>query len=140
MAYEIKTKINKKDVHEFIEEVNSDYKEDFKELFKLIKKVTKEKPRIFGENILGFGLYSYESKSKCRGEWFHIGISPRKVGISLYTMCYQNKKIEELKKQLGKVKLGKSCIVIKKLEEVNLDILKELIKEAYKDSKENFEN
>ncbi|MEC8220740.1 MAG: DUF1801 domain-containing protein [Nanoarchaeota archaeon] len=140
MAYEIKTKKSQKDVIEFIEEIDTSYKEDFKDLFNVIKEVTKETPSIFGENIIGFGLYSYESKAKCSGEWFHIGISPRKAGISLYTMCYQNDKVNSLKEQLDGVKLGKACITIRKYEKVDKEVLKELIKEAYKDSKKIYES
>ena len=140
MAYEIKTKKSQKNVIEFIEEIDTLYKEDFKDLFNLIKEVTKETPRIFGENIIGFGLYSYESKAKCSGEWFHIGISPRKAGISLYTMCYENKEVNKKKEQLVGVKLGKACITIKKYEKINKELLKKLIIEAYKDSKKIYES
>ena len=140
MAYEIKTKKSQKDVIEFIEEINAPYKENFKDLFNVIKEVTKETPRIFGENIIGFGLYSYESKAKCSGEWFHIGISPRKAGISLYTMCYENKEVNKIKEQLVGVKLGKACITIKKYEKINKELLKKLIIEAYKDSKKIYES
>ena len=71
---------------------------------------------------------------------FHIGISPRKAGISLYTMCYENKKVNKIKEQLVGVKLGKACITIKKYEKIDKELLKTLILEAYKDSKKIYEN
>ncbi len=139
MAYEIKTKVNDLDVLKFLNSIEDDkQKEDTLKIYELMKKISKEKARMFGKSIVGFGLYSYESKAKCMGEWFYLGLSPRKGAISIYVMSYENKKIDMLKKDLGKTKLGRCCISIKKIEDIDMKVLEKILKLGFVDAKEKY--
>ena len=79
--------------------------------------------------MVGFGRFHYRGKTS-EGEWFHVGFSPRKQDLTLYLHCELQKQTALLAK-LGKHKIGKSCLYIKKLEDVNVPTLKKLIKKAY---------
>ena len=77
--------------------------------------------------MIGFGQYHYKSeRSKQEGDWFLVGFSPRKAAISLYVYsgCAGQ---DELLNDLGKFKMGKSCIYVNKLSDIDLDTLKKLI-------------
>ena len=138
MAYEIKTKVNNKSVPNFLSSiVNSKQKEDCMKIYSLMKKITNEKARMFGDSIVGFGLYSYESKS-CKGKWFYIGFSPRKAYISTYIMSHGNSEIDKLKLKLGKAKLGNCCVSIKKIEDVDLKVLEKILRLGYKACKKEY--
>ena len=83
---------------------------------------------MWGPSIIGFGTYHYKSeKSRQEGDWMLFGFSPRKAAISLYVYSAGEKQ-EALLNDLGKFKKGKGCIYVKKLSDVNPDVLKELIK------------
>ena len=82
--------------------------------------------------FLGYGRHHYKTKSGCEGEWFVIGISNRKQYISLYVSCTKDGQYlaESYKKKLPKLKIGKSCICIKQLVDIDEAILRQLISEA----------
>lgn len=85
---------------------------------------------MWGSSIIGFGKYHYKSeKSKQEGDWFLVGFSPRKVAISLYVNT-ENANKEDTLAELGKFKMGKGCIYIKKLSDINTDILREIIRKT----------
>ena len=129
---EIKTKQTNADVHEFINSfANTEQKrKDSFELVKLMQDISGFEPKMWGPSIIGFGSYHYKSdRSSQQGDWPLIGFSPRKAAISLYvyTGSTQN---EHLLKNLGKFKMGKACIYIKKLSDIDLNELKNLIRES----------
>lgn len=127
---EIKTKQTQADVFEFINSfANTEQKkEDSFELVKLMQAVTGFEPKMWGPSIIGFGVYHYKSeRSRQEGDWPLVGFSPRKAAISLYVYSGGSEQ-ENLLKELGKFKMGKSCIYIKKLDDINQDVLKKLIK------------
>lgn len=83
--------------------------------------------------IIGYGKYRYKSKS-CEGEWFIVGLANRAAYMSLY-ICAADKNgylAEQNAQRLGKVKVGKSCINFKKLEDLNLEAALALVKKAEK--------
>jgi hypothetical protein len=129
---ELKTKPTDRDVNDFIisfAETNQKRKDSF-ELIKLMKELTGSEPKMWGPSIIGFGRYHYKSeKSRQEGDWPLIGFSPRKAAISLYVYTGA-KEHEFLLEGLGKYKIGKVCIYVKKLSDINLDILKKLSKET----------
>ena len=87
-------------------------------------------PKMWGPSIIGFGKYHYKSdKSKQEGDWPIIGFSPRKAAISLYVFTGR-KDHEYLLKDLGKFKMGKACIYVNKLSDININSLTNLIKET----------
>jgi hypothetical protein len=127
---ELKTKQNDADVYEFINSFTEteQKRKDSIELLKLIQDFTGYEPKMWGGSIIGFGSYHYKSeRSHQEGDWFLVGFSPRKSAISLYvyTGCSGQ---EKLLKELGKFKMGKACIYVKKLSDINQATLKELIK------------
>lgn len=111
---------------------NEEKREDVKKLVKIFESTTGKKAKIWGDNfIIGFGKYKYKRKGgKEEFEWFNAGFAPRKTNITLYLTCYWEK--EPLREKLGKAKFGKGCVYIKRLSDINLDVLKKLIKK-YKD-------
>jgi hypothetical protein len=129
---ELKTKVHDGDVAEFIKSfANSDEKiSDSFELLKIMEDVTGSKPKMWGQSIIGFGKYHYKSdRSKQEGDWPVIGFSPRKQAISLYVYSGLEEDFK-IVNQLGKYTMGKGCIYIKKLADINIDVLKQLMQKT----------
>src|SRR5215212_3658052 len=107
----IKTKETDSSVEEFISKLDSEQKrKDSYALLKLMEKLTKEKAKIWGGSIIGFGKKIYKSPASGREvEWFKVGFSPRKANLSLYLVTTIGEMSEPLKK-LGKHKTGGGCI------------------------------
>lgn len=127
---ELKTKQTEADVHAFINSfANTEQKrQDSFEILKLMQDASGFEPKMWGTSIIGFGSYHYKSeRSTQEGDWFLIGFSPRKSAISLYvyTGCAGQ---ELLLDDLGTFKMGKACIYIKKLSDINLEILIKLMR------------
>ena len=96
-------------------------------LLKMMGDATGFEPKMWGPSMIGFGQYHYKSeRSTQEGDWFLVGFSPRKAAISLYVYsgCAGQ---DELLNDLGKFKMGKSCIYVNKLSDIDLDTLKQLI-------------
>lgn len=127
---ELKTRQTDADVNEFIKSfANTEQKrEDSFELVKLMQEVTGHPPKMWGASIIGFGQYHYKSdRSRQEGDWPLVGFSPRKAAISLYV--YSGDPVHEyLLKDLGKYKMGKACIYVKKLSDIDLNALKRIIR------------
>jgi hypothetical protein len=134
---EIKTKQNDASVETFLKSIKEEQKrKDCEVILKMMKAVTKEKPKMWGSSIVGFGSYHYKSeRSKQEGDWFITGFSPRKQNLTLYIMPGIDY-YKDLVKQLGKCKTSVSCLYINKLADVDTRLLKELITTAYKTMKE----
>jgi|SRR5690606_22427840 len=127
---EIKTKATDADVHEFINTFadTEQKRKDSIELLRLMQDLTGYEPKLWGPSIIGFGQYHYKSdRSRQEGDWPLVGFSPRKTAISLYIYSGAQGQ-DELLKELGKYKMGKGCIYVKKLSDINQDILKKLMK------------
>lgn len=101
------------------------------ELLKIIQNVTGFEPKIWGSSIIGFGSYHYKYTSGHEGDAPLVGFSPRKTAISLYIYLSDNK--EELLSKFGKHKAAKGCIYIKKLTDIDLEILKIMISTSVKE-------
>lgn len=130
---EIKTKENSASVEDFIGAIKDEAKRsDSLVLLKLMKKVTKERPRMWGSSIIGFGKKVYKSPSSGREvEWFKIGFSPRKANFSL-NLVIDLKKHAAVLKDLGKHKCGMGCLYINRLADVELKVLEKIISIAAK--------
>lgn len=127
---ELKTKQHDAGVHEFINSFadTEQKRKDSFEIIKLMQDFTGYEPKMWGGSIIGFGQYHYKSeRSRQEGDWPLVGFSPRKAAISLYVYsgCAGQ---DELLKDLGKFKMGKACIYIKKFSDINQEALKKLIK------------
>lgn len=129
---EIKTKVTKASVADFIRTVPDENKrKDALKLLALFKNVTGEKPKMWGPSIIGFGSYHYKSeRSSQEGDWMLTGFSPRKQNLTLYVMSGFAEQVALLKK-LGKHKKSVGCLYINKLEDINLTILKQIIKKSF---------
>jgi hypothetical protein len=127
---ELKTKRNKGDVEAFLKSVPDEKKRrDSFTILELMKQVTGEEPEMWGESIVGFGSYHYKYKSGREGDWFVTGFSPRAQNLTLYIMSGFDE-YDQLLSRLGKYKTGKSCLYIKKIDDVDREVLKELVKKS----------
>lgn len=136
---ELKTKQHDADVIAFINAFadTEQKRKDSLELLKLMRDFTGFEPKMWGPSIIGFGSYHYKSeRSSQEGDWPLVGFSPRKAAISLYVYTGADEH-RHLLEALGKFKMGKACIYVKKLSDINQDALRKLIKEtiAYLKSK-----
>ena len=132
---ELKTKATKVSVKDFLKSVTDTQKrKDSLVLIEMMSKITKEKPKMWGPSIIGFGSYHYKYESGHEGDMCIVGFSPRKAAISIYISA-GFKKRDSLLKKLGKHKSAVACLYVRKLEDVDLKIFKELITESFKHSK-----
>lgn len=103
-----------------------------------MQEVTGFAPKMWGSSIIGFGQYHYKSeRSTQEGDWPLVGFSPRKAAISLYVYSGSAGQ-DELLKNLGKFKMGKSCIYVRKLTDINQEVLKEMIRSTVKFMQEKY--
>ncbi len=129
---ELKTKLNDANVTDFLNQIVDDEKRaDSFEILKLMQQVTKQEPKMWGSSIIGFGHVHYIYESGREGDWFVTGFSPRKQNLTLYVMGSFNPHADLLEK-LGKHKTGVGCLYINKLKDVDVKVLKELIKQSVK--------
>jgi hypothetical protein len=127
---ELKTKRNEGDVEAFLNAVPDEKKrQDSFAILELMKQVTGEEPVMWGDSIVGFGSYHYKYASGREGDWFLTGFSPRKQNLTLYIMAGFDE-FEHLLSKLGKHSTGKSCLYVKKLDDVDTNVLKELVKQS----------
>jgi len=125
-----KTSYIEKSVDDFIQDIpDTQKREDSVQLVQLMQSASNEAPKMFGESIIGFGQYYYKYASGHEGYAPLIGFSPRKAAISLYvyTGLEEHRALVE---QLGKYKIGKACIYIKKLSDINTENLTILMQET----------
>ncbi len=95
----------------------------------LMKQVTGEEPIMWGDSIVGFGRYHYKYASGREADWFITGFSPRKQNLTLYLMSGFDE-YDELLEDLGVHSTGKSCLYIKKLEDVDQGVLRDLVSKS----------
>lgn len=135
---DLKTKATGKSVKKFIESVEDEGKRaDCFELVKIMEEITGAKATMWGDSIVGFGLYDYVYASGHSGSWPRAGFSPRKANLTIYIMAGFSK-YADLMKKIGKHKHSKSCLYVKRLSDLNLKILKKLIKESLKEMEKRY--
>ena len=126
-----KTQKNGADVDKFLAGIADEQKHtDCLGVLELMKNITGEPAVMWGKAIVGFGSFHYRGKTS-EGDWFPVGFSPRKQNLVLYLHCILEEQTSLLEK-LGKHKIGKSCLYLKKLDDIHIPTLKKLIKKAYK--------
>jgi hypothetical protein len=126
---EVKTKVNNASVEKFIGAVkDEESRNDCLTLLDLMKKTTKEEPRMWGSSIVGFGTFHYKGKSGREGDWFVTGFSPRKQNMTVY-FCLGFKHLAPQLKKLGKFKTSMGCLYFKKISDIDIKVLKEMLKE-----------
>lgn len=124
---ELKTRENDGDVLAFLNAVPDESKRvDAQRVMAIMREVTGEEPRLWGDNIVGYGHYHYKYASGREGDWFLTGFSPRKANLTLYiTSGFEQ--FEDLRARLGKHTVGKSCLYVKRLSDLDETTLRELI-------------
>jgi hypothetical protein len=134
---ELKTKRNQGNVQAFLNSVPDEKKrQDSFTILELMRQVTGKEPEMWGDSIVGFGSYHYKYESGRESDWFLTGFSPRKQNITLYIMAGFDEYDKFLNK-LGKHTTGKSCLYVKKIEDVDADVLKELVRQSVEHMKKN---
>jgi hypothetical protein len=125
---ENKTKPTTEDVYAFIEQfADTDQKRaDSHALIQLMKEASGFEPYMWGASIIGFGSYHYKYASGHEGDAPMLGFSPRKAAISLYVFTGLDEHLPQLEK-LGKFKMGKACIYVKKLSDIDTAVLKNVM-------------
>ncbi len=126
---ELKTQKNDGDVEAFLNTVDAKRREDCRTIVEIMQEVTGEEPAMWGPTIVGFGSCRYQYADGRENDWFVTGFSPRKQNLTLYIMGGIAED-DPLMARLGKSKTGKSCLYIKKLDDIDLDVLKELIQKS----------
>ncbi|MDD4374849.1 MAG: DUF1801 domain-containing protein [Bacteroidales bacterium] len=127
----IKTQQTTENVDDFINKIeNEQQRADSFTIIELMKKISGEEPKMWGTSIIGFGNKRYKSPKTGREvDWFLIGFSPRKANLSLH-LAIDIKKHEDTLQKLGKFKTGVGCLYIKKLTDIDVEQLENLIRTA----------
>jgi hypothetical protein len=130
---ENKTKPTKASVADYIAARASDeQRADLKVLMALLKKVTKASPKMWGPSIVGYGTYTYTYESGRTGEMCRVGFAVRGRELVLYLLA-EDKAQQALLKKVGKYRMGKSCFYFKRLADLDLKVLEQLIVNSLKE-------
>lgn len=127
-------------VHDFLEQIeHPGKKSDAYRLLEMMETLTKEKPVMWGPSIIGFGSYHYKYESGREGDMLLTGFSPRAQNFSLYVGA-SSPVVSPLLPKLGKYSTGKSCLYIKRLSDVDEEVLKKIIERSHKHYKQKYTN
>lgn len=127
---DLKTQKNDASVVAFLNSIENEKKrKDAFAIHELMMEVSGEEAAMWGDSIVGYGSYHYKYKTGREGDWMLTGFSPRKQNFSLYIMS-GFKRFEDLLSKLGKHKSSVSCLYINKLADIDLDVLREMVKES----------
>lgn len=121
-----------KSPQEYFDQIPEPRKSDIKFLDNLIQKVLPGMERKMWNSVIGYGSYHYKYKTGREGDWFIVGLASQKNYISLYICAVKNGKYvaETYKDKFPKASIGKSCIRFKNIKDIDLDILKKVVKEG----------
>ena len=133
-----KTQKSNDNVDLFLSSIADDQKrKDSYTLLDMMGEITNAEPHLWGTSIVGFGDYHYKYKTGREGDWFLTGFSPRKQALSIYLMCDLSHD-GLIFKGLGKFKKGRGCLYIKRLKEINLNVLEKLITDSIRIIEEKY--
>jgi hypothetical protein len=134
MKNENKTKPTSRDIVDFIASLPEKQQADAETLVDIMQEISGEPPVLWGNKIVGFGSFHYKSKSGREGDWMRLGFAPGTGKFSLY-LTFDAQELTGKVNNLGKYKIGKGCVYINKLADVDLEKLKKLVRIA--NTKEN---
>lgn len=134
----LKTTPNNQSVEAYLESIDNEQRRtDGKQIVELMQAVSGQPPAMWNGGIVGFGSYHYKYASGREGDWFLTGFAARKQNLTLYIMA-GFEKYDDLMEQLGKYKTGKSCLYIKKLADIDQEVLKTLIEASIASLKKQY--
>lgn len=123
---------------DFIETVEHPVRrEDARTLLALMSRITGWEAKMWGPSMIGFGEYHYRYESGREGDFLRTGFSPRKTGMVVYILPGYEDYSDKLSR-LGKHKLGKSCLYINKLADIDLSVLEELVRAGLDDMEKKY--
>jgi hypothetical protein len=127
-------------VTEFLTQLDDPKKRsDSKVLVEMMTRVTGKKPKIWGRDIVGFGQYHYKYASGTEGDAPLAAFSPRKAEFSIYLWAEDSKERSDLLSRLGKHRMGKGCLYVKRLEQVDLAVLEGLVRHGAETAKATYQ-
>jgi hypothetical protein len=128
---ELKTKPTGEDVKQFLNSINDEKKrQDSFTLLEMMREITRIEPKLWASSMVGFGDHHYRYASGREGDTFLIGFAPRKQELALYGLSGSEQK-EQMLAKLGKYKGGTGCLYIKRLDDIDLPTLRELIRQSF---------
>lgn len=134
-----KTQPTQESVSDFLASVEDPTRRrDCRQVYELLADITGTEGVMWGSSIVGFGSYHYKYASGREGDFLITGFSPRKQNLTVYVMNGFSD-YESLMANLGKYKTGKSCLYLKKLSDIDFDLLRELVNNSVKFMRENYE-
>jgi hypothetical protein len=127
---DLKTRPTRASVRTFLDSIEDDERRrECRLVMKIMRQVTGAAPRMWGPSIVGYGRYHYRYASGREGDWFLTGLSPRGRGLTVYIMSgFEGR--GALMRRLGKFRTGKSCLYLKRLADVDLEVLTELVQSS----------
>lgn len=129
---ENKTKPTMASVEEFVAKAaNPARRKDAETALSIYKAITGVEPRMWGPSIIGYGSYHYKYDSGREGDMCAAGFSPRSSSMVFYVMGEGVPANDPLMKRLGKYKIGKSCLYVNKLADIDIDVLREIIAKSW---------
>ncbi len=133
-----KTTENNDSVAAFVKKItDADRRKDCQAIIDIMEKQSGFPAKMWGSAIIGFGTYQYKYESGREGDAPLVGFAPRKTEFALYLSSEFDKR-DELLKQFGKHKTAKACVYVKKLEDVNVDVLKKMISNSIKHTRAKY--
>ncbi|MCB9834258.1 MAG: DUF1801 domain-containing protein [Planctomycetes bacterium] len=127
---ELKTKMTDASVAAYMAAISDEKRRaDCETVLALMRSVTRDEPKMWGTAIVGFGRYFYRYASGQEGYWMLTAFANRAQAITLYIMAGFDR-YADLMARLGKYKTGKSCLYVRRLEDIDLKVLKELVTES----------
>src|SRR6056297_1796614 len=138
---ENKTQVTKLDPKDFVAAVEPEKRRaDAETLLDFFARVTGLTAQMWGPTMIGYGRYHYKYESGREGEFMLTGFSPRKQNLSIYIIPgYRFGDMQDKLSRLGKHKLGKSCLYINKLADVDLAVLEEIVLDGLEYMRENYQ-
>jgi hypothetical protein len=128
-----KTKVTEVSVTEFLSQVEPERRrEDAQRLDGIFREVSGFAPRMWGPSMIGYGRYHYKYKSGREGDSLATGFAPRKANLVVYILPGYTD-FSAILSRLGKHKIGKSCLYINKLDDIDIGVLKELVAAGIED-------
>lgn len=129
----LKTQKNQASVDDFLATVkDAEMQSDCRKLIAIMQQASGEQACMWGQSMVGFGSYHYRYASGREGDWFLVGFAPRKRELSIYIMPGFTAYDDFLQK-LGKHKTGKSCLYVRRLADIDIAVLQQLIESSVRD-------